>query len=66
MQTSRRHVYTLKLTTSKMSFTASQILPLFSKASLDPALNHSPVNVFMLAEWFCLSIQLHQIGLQGH
>jgi hypothetical protein len=55
MQTSRQHVYTLKLT-SKMSFTASQILPLFSKASLDPALNHSPVCVFLLVEWFCLSI----------
>jgi hypothetical protein len=56
LQTSRRHVYTSKLTTSKMAFTTSQILPLFSKASLNPALNHSPVWVFLLAEWFYLSL----------
>jgi hypothetical protein len=56
MQTSRRHMYTLKLTTSEMSFTAIQISSLFPKASLNPALIRSPVCVFLLAEWFCLSI----------
>jgi hypothetical protein len=52
MRTNHQHCYALKLTTSEMSFTVIQVLPVFCESY------HNPFTacVYLLSEWLCLYI----------